>query len=309
MAAVASTGYTPNQAARQLRARKSMMAMVIVPTVANLFFPEVIRGIDSALSEAGYGLIIGNLDNKRERERHFVDLAFAGQVDGVMLLNGWMPCKDDRSLRDSGLPLVAMSTAIDGSDVPKVVVQDYEASVEAAKHMIELGHRTLGYISGPEGNWVQNERWRGFCDGAAEAGLDPAAITHWQGDFTFRTGTLAADDFLGKAERPSGIYAASDEMAIAFMKRIQQAGLAVPDDISVVGFDGIEFSHYCAPTLTTIHQPRHEMGRIGANMLLSMMGSDAKSPPEWTRMPVPLIPRNSTGPAACAAENSRRRSA
>ncbi|MGF1624944.1 MAG: LacI family DNA-binding transcriptional regulator [Alphaproteobacteria bacterium] len=297
MAAVAAIGYTPNQAARSLRARKSMMAMVIVPTLANLFFSEVIRGIDAALSRAGYGLIIGNLDNQRARERHFVDLAFAGQVDGVLLMNGWMLTKDDRSLRDSGLPIVALSSSVEGADIPKVVVQDREAAAAAAAHLIALGHRRLGYVSGPADNWVADERWRGFREGVAAAGLDPSSVVYWQGSFHFPTGTTAAEAFLRLSEPPTGIFACSDEMAIAFIKRIRQAGHAVPEAVSVVGFDGIEFSLYSEPTLTTIHQPRHEMGRIGASVLLSMINEPGIPQPEWTRMPVPLVPRDSTGPA------------
>jgi len=295
MAAVAAIGYTPNQAARSLRARRT--AMVITPTISNVVFGEIVRGIDDALSDAGYGLIIGNLDNKRERESYFVDLAFAGQVDGILLMNGWMPKKDDRSLRDTGLPLVALNSAVDGPDIPKVVVQDREAGTEAAAHLVALGHRSLGYISGPLGSWVQNERWQGFCDGVTAAGLDLATVVHWRGDYSFAAGTAVAEEFLRQADPPTGIFAASDEMAIGFIKRIRQAGVAVPEHVSVVGFDGIKFARFCEPTLTTIHQPLQEMGRIGASILLEMINAPGAPQPEWTRMPVPLIPRDSTGPA------------
>lgn len=305
-AAVLATGYTPNRAARQLRARRSMMAMVIAPTISNVVFGEIIRGIDATLSEAGYGLIIGNLDNKREREDHFVGLAFSGQVDGLLLMNGWMPSKDSRPLRDAGLPMVALNSAVDGTDIPKVVVQDREASVAAAEHLIGLGHRRLAYISGPPGSWIQEERWQGFRAGVAAADLGPDSIVHWTGDFGFASGTAAADAYLGLANRPTGIYAASDEMAIAFIKRVRQAGLQVPADLSVVGFDGIKFSHFCEPTLTTIHQPFNEMGRIGASMLLAMMAEPGKPQPEWTRIPVPLIPRDSTGPAPSGGRGALR---
>lgn len=306
MAAVTATGYIPNQAARSLRVRKSKMAMVIVPTIANLFFPEVTRGIDAALSKAGYGLIIGNLDNQRVRERHFVDLAFAGQVDGIVLMNGWMPVKGDRALRDSGLPMVALSTSVDGADIPKVVVQDREASAAAAGHLIGLGHRRLGYISGPPVNWVSDERTAGFRQGVADGGLDPESIDCWPGNFGFHSGTEAAEAFLDLQTRPTGIYAASDEMAIAFMKRVRRSGVRVPEDVSVIGFDGIAFSHYCEPTLTTFEQPRLEMGRIGANILLEMMNHPAKPQPEWTRMPVPLLVRDSTGAAPCQHKMAKR---
>lgn len=297
LAAVAATGYTANQAARSLRARRSRLAMVIVPTIANLVFPHVIRGIDAALSEAGYGLIIGNTDNQRSREGHFVDIAFARQVDGLLLMTGWMPTRDGRALTDSGLPIVALNAAVAGADIPNVVAQDREASAEAAAHLIGLGHTRLAYISGPADHWVDLERWTGFREGVAAGGLDPTAIIHWQGEFDFASGTRAAEAFVALADRPTGVYAASDSMAVAFVKRVRQAGLAVPADVSVVGFDGIELAHYCEPTLTTIHQPLRDMGRIGASILLELIAEPARPQPEWTRLPVPLIPAASTGPA------------
>lgn len=297
MAAVAATGYTPNQAARSLRARQSRLAMVIVPTIANLVFPHVIRGIDAALFEAGYGLIIGNTDNQRSREGHFVDLAFARQVDGLLLMNGWMPMRDGRALTDSGLPIVAISASVGGPEIPKVVVQDREAAAEAAAHLIGLGHRRLGYISGPAGNWVDAERWLGFREGVAAGGLGPDAITHWQGEFDLPSGTAAAEAFLALERPPTGIFAASDAMAVAFVKRVRQVGVKVPEHVSVVGFDGIELADCAEPTLTTIHQPLREMGRIGARILLQLMTEPARPQPEWTRLPVPLIPAGSTGPA------------
>jgi len=306
MAAVAATGYTPNQAARSLRARRTRLAMVIVPTIANLVFPHVIRGIDAALFEAGYGLIIGNTDNQRSREGHFVDLAFARQVDGLLLMNGWMPMRDGRALTDSGLPIVALSAAIPGPDIPKVVVQDREASAEAAAHLIGLGHVRLGYISGPAGNWVDAQRWQGFREGVAAAGLDPAEITFWQGEFDLASGTAAADAFLALDRRPTGVYAASDAMAVAFIKRLRQAGVSVPGDVSVIGFDGIELAFCSEPTLTTFHQPLNEMGRTGARILLQMMSDPGRSQPEWTRLPVTLAPGGSTGPAPAPARRTRK---
>ncbi|MEZ5668290.1 MAG: LacI family DNA-binding transcriptional regulator [Alphaproteobacteria bacterium] len=307
--AVAATGYTPNRAARSLRARKAMMAMVIVPNVGNPFFSEVLRGIDAALSENGYGLIIGNLDNSHARERHFVDLAFAGQVDGVLLMNGWMPVKDDRQLQDAGVPIVSVGTNVIETEVPMIIVQNREASEEIACHLTGLGHRRLGYISGPLGNWVDAQRWQGYREGAAATGLDPDSIVRWGGRFDFRAGSAAGAAFLAMApaQRPTGVFAASDEIAIGFLKVVRSAGVRVPEDVSVVGFDGIEYADYCEPTLTTVHQPRHELGRAGAMVLLRMLDQPAWQPPMRTDLKAKLIVRDSTGPAPAAAGSADRR--
>ncbi len=294
--AVADTGYTPNQAARSLRARKTMMAMVIVPNVGNAFFVEVLRGIDAALSEAGYGLIIGHLDNSHAKERHFVELALAGQVDGVLLLNGWMPVKDNRPLTDAGMPIVSVGTYVDNPEIPKIIVRNREASQAIAEHLIGLGHTRLGYISGPPGNWVDGQRWQGFSEAVAAAGLDPGSILRWGGRFDFHTGVAAAEAFLNAARRPTAVFAASDEIAIGFTKRLRAADLAVPRDVSVVGFDGIAFAEFCEPTLTTILQPRFELGRAGAAVLLRMLEDPNHRPDTWTSLDAELVCRESTAP-------------
>ena len=118
LAAIKATGYTPNMAARNLRARRSMMVLVVVPNIANAFFAEVLRGIDDELVENGYGIIIGNLDNRREREARYVDLVFAGQVDAVLLMSGRVPAGNGRLMSEAGLPLATICVDISESLLP-----------------------------------------------------------------------------------------------------------------------------------------------------------------------------------------------
>ena len=298
LSAVATLGYTPNAAARNLRARRSMMALLIVPRLNNVFFADVIRGVDLALSQSGYGLIIGDLDDSLAKVRHLIDLVYAGHIDGVMTIGTNMPVDGQRSIADTGVPIVGIATAVDHAS-GNVLVDDRGATRAATRHLIGLGHRRLGYIGGPATSYNEVRRHQGFLEAAAEAGITTTDLVYLPGDYTFGSGARAAADFLDLNDRPTGIVATSDEMAMAFMKIVQDAGVLVPRDISVTGFDGLEFGAYCMPALTTIAQPRQAMGEAGARLLLSFLATDT-APPKRARMlylASPLVERGSTGPA------------
>jgi LacI family repressor for deo operon, udp, cdd, tsx, nupC, and nupG len=294
LAAINATGYTPNVAARNLRARRTKMVLVVVPNIANHFFAEVLRGIDDELVAHGYGIIIGNLDNLPEREARYVDLVFARQVDGVLLLSGHVPAGNGRTMSEAGLPMASICVEIPGSGLPAVLVNDRAAGKSVAAHLVALGHRRFGYVSGPAGNMSEVGRWGGFRAGIAKAGLDPDDTLYWQGDFSLEAGIATGRAFLDCGRRPTAVFAASDHMAIAFMKTVSAAGVRVPDDVSVVGFDGIEFGAFVTPTLTTIPQPRHEIGHTAARMLLGALSGG--EPGRSVHVEAPLLVRDSTAP-------------
>jgi LacI family repressor for deo operon, udp, cdd, tsx, nupC, and nupG len=296
---VQRTGYTPNVAGRSLRAARSMMALVVVPTFVTPFFSQLLLGVDQALSAHGFGLLIGNLHDGEGKEAQLLGLVQAGQADGVILLNGHMLRAGSRSLADMAIPVVAVSVPAEAPGVPAVLVQDREGAEAAARHLLALGHRRLGYVAGPPGNYVERERWAGFAGALEEAGIAPGAIARWPGDFHVAAGAEAARAFLAAApvERPTAVFAASDMMAIGFMRTAHAAGLRVPDHVSVVGFDGIEFADYCEPPLTTVRQPREAMGREAAELLVRLIrGEPIPAEARRQRLPVALRPAGSTAP-------------
>lgn len=297
-AAIRATGYTPNLAARSLRARRSMVVLVVVPDIANPFFADVLRGIEEALSAAGYGLLIGNLGPGPGKQGQMLDIVQAGQVDGVILLNGAIPRDATRSLDRMGIPLVAVCEAIPGARFAQVEVQNREAGREGARHLLRLGHRRLAYLAGPEGNILEIERQGGFRAELAEAGI--TELTVYAGDFTFAAGVAAAAPFLAAAQRPTAVFAANDEMAIGFLKTVRVSGVRVPEDVSILGFDGIDFADYVDPMLTTFRQPRRELGQAGAGLLVRAMSGETAA--AHIRLPVSLQVRESTGRHQTAPE-------
>lgn len=309
MEAVRRSGYIPNSTAQKLRTRRTMNVLVVAPRLTNPVFAEILRGVDDELTRSGYGIIIGNLDNRREREARYVDLALSRQVDGVLLMTGYVPENGTRSMSESGLPIVAICAAIPDDRIPSVVVQDREASRRAVEFLRDLGHRRFGYISGAPDSIIEVERFRGFLDGIEAAGLSHDDFVRWEGPFVFSTGVAAAEAFLRMKERPTGIFAACDESAIGFIKRVRADGIRVPEDVSVIGFDGIEFADYTEPTLTTFRQPLYDLGQVGADMLLKLIRGEMKDEDWNVRLPLTLLERDTTGPVPHKNDRLPRRSA
>lgn len=301
LAVVRRTGYTPNSAGRRLRAARSMTVLVVVPSLITPFFSELLLGVDRALSAQGYGLLIGNLHDGEGKEARLFDLVLAGQADGVLLLNGHVLVgAGGRSLADLAVPIVAVSVAAIGYPaIPAVLVRDREGGALAAGHLLGLGHRRFGYVTGPDGSSIDDERWAGYRDTLAAAGVPAAAVARYPGDFQVETGADAARRFLATeaAGRPTALFAASDMMAIGFTRTLHDAGLRVPRDVSVVGFDGIEFADYCEPPLTTLRQPREAMGREAAELLVRLIAGEPIAGEELTRqLAVSLRVAASTAP-------------
>ncbi|UVO31461.1 LacI family DNA-binding transcriptional regulator [Bradyrhizobium arachidis] len=298
LAAVRDTGYTPNISARNLRVRKTMVVLVAVPDIANPFFAEVLQGIDDTLSAAGYGLIIANLAGSPEKEARYVDLVCAGQADGVLLLCGHVMRSPDRDLRDAHVPLVAACEYIPSEDFPQVTIDNVGTAREAVRHLVELGHTSIAYLSGPTPNILEQQRLEGYRQALREAGIAADASLILPGDFTFHTGVEAGRALLTlePAARPTALFAANDEMAIGLIKTVRAAGLQIPDDLSVIGFDGIAYADYCEPTLTTIVQPRRDLGATAAAELITLMTNGRAGPRKDIKLPATLMLRDSTRP-------------
>jgi len=304
---VRATGYTPNVAGRRLRAARSMTALVVVPSLITPFFSDLLLAIDQALSAKGYGLLIGNLHDEVEKEAELVRLVLSGQADGAILLNGRMLSHGNRSMADSGAPIVGLSLPIADATAPAVVVDEEAGGAMVAEHLLALGHRRVAYLSGPPGNYCDIGRWAGFARSLNAAGIDPSTVVRWQGDFHVESGVAAGRAFIAAADRPTAVFAASDMMAIGFMRSVRDAGSSVPGDVSVVGYDGIVFADFTEPPLTTVRQPREAMGRAAVELLLRLIENreaDAAAA-NIVRLPVALRLARSTAAPRCRLARNR----
>lgn len=305
--AARALGYTPNEAARALRAGASRMVLVLIPQrCSEMFYAGVLAGIDAELSAHGYTMLMGSLEGNAVKARRLSDLVFGQHFDGVITVTA-VPAIDGRSILDAGVPVVSVCIEIEGSGFPAVVVDDEACARAQTEHLIALGHRRLLFVAGVEGQYNDVLRYRGFRRAAEAAGLDPADVRRHAGDYSLISGVAAARSLLGMAPRPTGVVCCSDEMAIGFMKTVMGAGINCPAEVSVVGFDGIEFAEFCEPALTTIRQPRIDMGATGARALLAMLRGEAGAPRRRIVLPAGLVIRDSTAAAPPPQRQSRTR--
>ena len=297
--AIAKTGYVPNPAARTLRSQKTYMVLVVLPDLSNTFFSKILRGIEETLFEAGYGMIISDLDGSPAKEAHFAAFTAAGRVDGAILLNGHL---FGQSRDGEGqparvpIPLVALCEAIPGADIPQIEIDNRAAASRMTQHLASLGHRSIAYVSGPPSNVLERERFQGFKEGLQAAGMpyDPALVI--PGDYTIEAGVAAGERLVAQGTRPTAVFCTSDEMAIGLMRTLLSSGLRVPEDISVAGFDDIEFAAVAEPSLTTIHQPRRELGQAAATALIDLL--QGRTTPKRIRLETELVIRDSVAPVS-----------
>ena len=297
--AVRRLNYTPNEAARALRAGSTRMVLVEVPYLySGAFFAGVVNGADAEFAAAGYTMLMGSFDGNPDRARRLMDLVHARQFDGVLTLPGLTQTVDRRTVFDAGVPLVSVCTQLfDRPNLPTVIIDDEDCAIAQTRHLLDLGHRRLLHVAGFAGHYNAEVRYGGFLKAVAAAGLPRDSVLNFQGDYTLASGAAAARHFLALDRRPTGVVCDSDEMAIGFMKTLTAAGVSVPGEVSVVGFDGIEFAEFCMPSLTTIRQPSRELGAVGAKTLLRLLAENGDGPQGPIVLHGELVVRDSTGPA------------
>ncbi|QTP58357.1 substrate-binding domain-containing protein [Billgrantia antri] len=294
--AIAEVGYAPNVAARNLRRAESRTIVTLLPDISNPFFSEIINGMEEVAHQAGYQLLVGDCERDPARAEAYFSLLPTNQADGIILLTSDIPhALVRRAVSRANAPLVMACEFFADIDLPTVAIDNYQAAAHAIDYLASLGHEHIASVSGPVGNPICRERTRGYRDTLAARGLSGSARVV-EGDFGFRSGYQQGLALLEGTDRPSAIFCHSDEMAIGVLKAARQLGIGVPEALSVVGFDNIGFSEYCEPELTTVSQPRHEIGQQAMRMLLSLLAGE--SVVRRQTLSTQLIVRKSTGRSA-----------
>ncbi len=271
------------------------IVLTLFPALGHTYFSTVINGLEAPLVAAGYNVIFGDTRDDPQREMRYTGLIEDGLVDGVLLFTG-KEMEGDFATACRTVPVVLACRGIAHLDTLSLIeVANREAARAMTEHLIALGHRRIAHISGPAATSEAQERIAGFRDALNAAELTVEADLIWPGNFNFVAGERAAERFLALDKRPTAVFAASDEIAIGFIGAVKASGLSVPGDVSVAGFDGIDYSAMYDPGLTTALQPRAEIGRHAAEELLRRMApGGAALPPRHTRLPCSILLRNST---------------
>lgn len=291
---VEQTGYVINHGARTLRAQRAGQILVMLPSIASPFFPELVLGIEEVAQEHGFNVVIGNTQYDPERESALAKQLLTGAVDGLVLLTGSLPTLVTE-LDNYDRRVVTVSRRVSDRSIRGISIDNDAAARIATQHLIECGHRLIAHIAGPQESPVFRTRAKSYNTTMREAGL--AAETRVVENLTYDIqGGYCAMHKLLEDQSPTAVLAASDEMAIGAMKACRERGLNTPDDVAFVGFDDIAISAAYDPPLTTIHIPRREMGRVGATMLFQTLGNNRQKPKNVV-LDGTLIVRKSTVPA------------
>lgn len=296
--AVKKLNYTPNLNARSLRGRSTGVVIVLLPDIGNPFFSVLLKGIEETARSAGRAILIGDTDKDFELAATYALQLDAQRADGMILLNGFLPFRDSsgRPISRVQHPIVVVSERIPNCQFPTVGIDNVGAAREVIQFLAQAGHQRIGYIGGPADNVLTKQRLQGYCEGLSALGLSQGKELIAYGDFSIESGRAATRLLLHVAPRPTAIFASNDEMAVGAIIELKSLGLRVPEDMSVVGFDDIEFSVSYDPAITTVHQPRREMGRIGMNLIIDLLENRPLEKSEVV-LEHELIVRRSTGTA------------
>ena len=295
-AAVRSTGYTMNQSARSLRLKEARTIVIAFPNIGNPFYSAVLDGAVREASSRGYGALVANRlgDDPTGWLR---DYFLSNRADGMVLFDGSLDIRQLNELRSpqGRFPLVLSSDELPDTRLHSVMTDNRAAAARATLHLIRSGHRGIGHIHTPSKTpTLTSDRLLGFRDAMAAARLP--VLPEWiiDGDFSIGSGESAGERFLELADRPTAMFSANDEMAIGFLAVLRAAGLECPRDISIVGFDDITVSRCMVPALTTMRQPREEIGRVSTKMLLDLLeGGEERVPPVRVVLRSELVVRDS----------------
>lgn len=287
-------GYRPNSVARSLVTRKSRTIGLLVRDITNPFYPEIARAIEDAVGRLGYNLILCNTDASAKKEKAYLDLLRAQRVAGIIFTAPRMADRTVLALQEAGdIPFVLAVRRVSGVRSDTVTFADADGARQAVEHLASLGHRRIGHIAGPRDSWTAAARLEGYRTTMARLGFPVREAWIVRGDLTRASGFRAMQRLLAQADRPTAVFCANDLMALGAWEAVLAAGLQVPDDMALVGFDGVDWGGFSLVGLTTVAVPKYELGDTAARLLIRRIEGDTE-PPQDVVLPVSLVVRRSS---------------
>lgn len=295
-AAIATMNYRPNMLAAGLRRQRSNNVIVAVPSIFNPFTSAFVQGIENVAREANYRVLLAITESDRTLLDSYVDMIAGKQADGLILLDRILPTVLGAAANDVQAPIVAACEYPPDIRVPRVRLDNVEAIAAVVAHLAKLGHTRIATVTGPIDQQMGQDRLAGFRLGLRRAGYDPDRAEVAYGDFSLESGYRATGELLARGEPFSAICCANDEMAIGALARLREAGVSVPEDVSVTGLDNLRFGAFASPPLTTIDVPIQETGETAMQLMLDLLRDPASAAREVI-VPHRLIVRESTAEA------------
>ncbi|HEX7733586.1 MAG TPA: substrate-binding domain-containing protein [Ktedonobacteraceae bacterium] len=289
-------GFIRNGSAHQLRAGRSNHLGLVVLDVTNPFFTEVARGVEDAANEAGYVVILCNSDSSPEKEQRYLHMLREQRAAGILIT----PAQNDVSylqqLRQQEIAVVLLDRPSRARNLCSVAIDDALGGELALRHLLELGHRRITFVSGPLSIRQYAERQQGARRAIKKAGLDPDEMLSETilAAQNAQSGEQCVETILASTDRPTAIFCANDLLALGVMRGLSQRGMSIPNDIALIGYDDVEFASMLSPGLTSIRQPKYQLGRAAADLLLQEISEAEKHQHTRIVYKPELIVRNST---------------
>lgn len=272
-----SMDYHPNSLARGLLNKRTYTLGLVVPDITNPFFPAVARGVEDVAHTNGYGVILCNTDGNLQKEAKYLKMLRTKRVDGVVFTTSRVQASHVQDLLNAGVPVVLADRRLDVM-CDSVSADNVDGAYQAVAHLLSLGHTRVAMITGPANLTTAQERLEGYKQALCEHGIAFSPRLVLEGDFRQESGYRLARDLLKIDPRPTAVFAANDLMAVGVLMSLEEQGIRVPEDMALVGYDDVVLSRVTRPRLTTVAQPKYEMGAIACELLISRISHPEKEP-------------------------------
>ena len=292
-AAVSQLGYVPNTLSQSLRWKQTGMLALVLTDVTNPFWTTVARGVEDAASEAGYHVILCNTDEFPQKQEEYLTALLQKRVDGMLLVPARDDLEDIQRVQMLKVPLVVLDRRLSQPVADAVRCDSESGAYQLTRLLLARGHRQIALLTGPEHVATATDRVTGYRRALRAAGLDSDGESVFYGAFTIQSGQDMARQALALNPRPTAIFAGNNFIAIGMMQTLREAGILVPEEISVVGFDDLPASLLLDPFLTVAAQPAYEMGREATNLLIKRLAGDGAQAPQEVVLPVEIVERKS----------------
>lgn len=295
-------GYHPNIAARNLRLGQPRTILAVMPhhkeTVITTLVGDAQVGIEAAIREPGYALNVVNMRDRDQTANHVLDLVYGRQVSGAIIFAEKPIELNGRGLIEAGLPIVSLTEDLTHLGITSVVSSDRQSMVEAIEMLASLGHRSFFFISGPQASYHSRQREAGVRSGLIRQFGSDEALIKYRGGFEVESGCEAARHYLSLEDRPTAVICWADEVALGFQSVVLESGLRIPDDVSLVSFDGLAALRYVRPSISTFDQNMRNLGACAARLLIEMIDNGAQDEAALIEYPARMFEGRSVGAPA-----------
>lgn len=285
-----SMGYSPNAIARSLVKNKTNMIGLLVPDIVNPYFHEVAKGVEDAANAMGYNVLLCNTDYNIEKEIVYKDVLLERRVEGFIVA----PASDatGRIFKNENVPVVLVGDMDEENNLNYVTTDNISGAFKATEYLIKLGHKKIAFVGGPEDAKTNRDRFKGYMNALEYYKIDKNNIVIRSKGYKMKDGYSCALEIMKSGINPTAIFCANDLAALGVLQALDENSLSVPDDVSVIGYDDISFASLPRIKLTTVHQPKYEIGKLATKIIVKKLKSKKQGEPEKVILEPDLIIRD-----------------